>query len=273
MIELVVIVGIAVVGLRVYMTVIEVRDELAGPVRSAADAFTSAIDDFATRHDAARTEGRARARIFGVLVEASVVAIDDRWYAQLAATIDGPLGPEVNREHRWRGRRIPALPRSPSSQPIPTLDAAWGDIVVLDAPVAIVCDGRKVTAWIDRPLTGAALGRVAIAVAAIARWDAGYATVLTALPDAKLVDDVELSPAVGLAPDDLRLGLRDGRTVARAEGATAPAGTPTTIAGGELASYDGGVEIVWPGVERDRERLVAAISALRGLRAATGPYR
>lgn len=246
-------------------------------------AFTDAIEGFARRHAGRIRAGRWVASMDGTEVAASVVPAQHRgrtWFAAIEANVIGRVGLQLVRMHAWKG----SLPGLPSAAPhgFPALDDAWDEIVKYGAHVAIVGDGRRVIALIDEPLSSDDVRRVSVAVVAIARWDAGLAAFLAQLPDAAPFHSTDLSPAVRLAPDDLRIGVRGGTTmVARLQGVAAPAGrllpAPTAAlvarTGAELYFGHGGAEVVWREVVRDRDRLLAAVAALRSLRGASGPYR
>ena len=224
--------------------------------RSSSGSFADAIEDCATRSGALQRDGRWTVMIDGVVVTMAVVAseqADQIWFAEVQATVPTGLGLELELQHVWRRPRLPVgaagvrLARS-----FPALDRAWSAISRRRTPVAIVSDGRRVTAWIDEPLEARDVGQVAIAVAAIARWDAGYAWFLERLPGATPADDGDLSPAVRFAPDGARIGVRGATTVVQVP--------------------DGG-ETVLATIDRDRDRLLAELGALRRRRAASSPYR
>jgi hypothetical protein len=226
--------------------------------RGSAKAFAYAIEVFALRKGGQQRGGHWVAAIDGVEVAMSVVASEQRgqtWFAEVRGEVVGSLGPELVLQHVWKGKQLPGgtVPNR-QTRSFPVLDTAWTEIARHGTRVAIVSNGRQAVAWVDEPLTADDVGRVATAVVAIARWDAGFASFLDTLPDATPADDHDLSPAVRLAPDGVRIGLRGG------------AATVVQLA-------DAG-ETVWPEIVRDRKRILAAVEELRSRRSgATGPYR
>ena len=224
----------------------------------AAETFARVIEQYARRHRAEKRDGHWVVLVDRVVIAVSVVTSGQRgqtWFAEVQAEVAVRLGAEMVIRHVWKGEQLPGAARpARQSRSFPRLVEAWNAITRRGTRVAIVSDGRRVIGWIDEPLAVDDIERVARAVAAIARWDAGFASFLEKLPDATPADDDDLSPAVRLAPDGVRVGLR--------------AGAETVI------QAPGEAETVWPEVVRDRARILGAIEELRRRRAgASSPYR
>jgi hypothetical protein len=195
----------------------------------------------------------------GVRVTARLVALSSdprQMSAEIKAVVRYPLGPRLLRNHSWGQRRLPPMARdipdvldAITASALPALERTWKRVQD-DLPAALLaCDGLTALAWLDEPETPAQLDAVVDALVAIASWDAPLAAVLAALPEATLIVDAKLSPAVSIAPDDLRIGVRAGVLVAELGGT-----------------------VVRPG--RTRPELLAAIRELRAAVAVnTLPYR
>jgi len=159
---------------------------------------------------------------------------------------------------------------------------------------ALGSDGAKVLCRVGGTVTRDGLEAAVDTVASIARFDDGLAATLYGLPDAQPLRDHELHPGVGFAEDGLVLGVHDrARMVAQLDnfpasptkaavrdGVVTADDLDVTTAELLLAAGDGDLHVTskaarytWTHVQRDRERLLAGVKALRSLRPVDGPYR
>jgi len=167
--------------------------------------------------------------------------------------------------------------------------AAWARL----PPGAIVhSDGALVRCETDGVITERAVIEAMIdVVAAVAAWDGGVGRALAGLPGAEPIDGDPLT--VRLAPDGTTVAVRDQpdgscalvmRVDRAREAAIDPARLPAAVAAGLRAAGAGAgaltitrhhVEWRFDGVERDPDRLRAALAALRALagQSGDGPYR
>jgi hypothetical protein len=163
------------------------------------------------------------------------------WSATIVPSAANQLLQFTRIDERSRGDTIAA-------SALPALRSVLAPLMREGVRVVIASNDLEIVAWLDEPPSPAVIELAIAAVAALARWDAALAFALAALPDATLLADPALSPAVTLAPDGLRVGVR---------------------AGGLIAELDG----VARTVDREPARLLADVVALRADVARSGPYR
>jgi hypothetical protein len=146
------------------------------------------------------------------------------------------------------------------------------------------CDGSLVVAGF-RSVPPHLVSTLHDVVATIARWDDGFAGILAALPGAAPHAGADLDPAVTIAPGDVIVGVSPEsvlvvrRDLAANHDIAADRLDPATHArvaragNGELMVDDTSIRFTWRGVERDPERIQAAIDAVRHASAMVGLYR
>jgi hypothetical protein len=223
-------------------------------------------------------------RLDGVDFEIRRLSLADGDLAELGVTLAGRTSAPLVATHRWEPRELPPLTApTANTRHVSPLGTAWREITQRDTPAAIVCNGAR---GIGRlAVLGAVedLRRVARALAAWTRWDAELAEWIDHLPDAEPYLDDDLAPAVRIAPDDAKVGVRGGSAmVVRLQGVEIPrdgrlpevTARHAARAGAQVYFGHGGAEVFWPTIVRDRDKIAAALAALRSLRAAANsPYR
>jgi hypothetical protein len=203
---------------------------------------------------------RGKLVVDGVQVQVDVVS---GRYAEVRARAVSGRAPRMMRRRSWPGSNRPPhadelalLPRIAhdthgddlAASALPSMAASWLATRWKSPSLVIVSDGLEVVAWLDQPGSTDEIQSAIEAVIAIARWDATLASMLAALPDAQLLADADLSPAVVLAPGDVRVGCRAGALVVELGGRSRR-------------------------VEPEPWQILAAVSALRTEAAAGTPYR
>lgn len=170
------------------------------------------------------------------------------------------------------GLRLPAEDRPD----VPGLDEALARAA--GSSYVLSCGGETVSCLAALTISRDVLDALIDAVVCVARYDAGLTETLRSLPTAIPLSRHELDPGVQLA-DGLLIGVREhARCVAQHEGTdleeTGEAkGWAARAGDGALAVTPTRARFTWAGVERDRERLLAGVKALRSLQRVTGPYR
>jgi hypothetical protein len=249
----------------------------------------------------------------GVSVELRVVRRSNLDGAhELSASVVVPSGLKLSCRRNWESRPLPPLdvwtlpivrdgkvavmrssdPDAPGS--IERFEDAVDRLAKVVHNFVIGIDDQRVLARIEAEMDREVIDIAVDAMVALARHDRGLTDTLLGLPEALAMTAHELDPGVQFAADGLVLGVREGvSSVAQLDGFPAkPARAEVrdgVVTGDELAGEtavllaaagDGDLHVTskaarftWTHVERDRDRLLAGVRALRSLRPAVGPYR
>jgi hypothetical protein len=226
------------------------------------------------------------------------------------ASVLVPSGLRFLRRRNWGARALPEtlaaladasiIERSDEGMTRSDTLASLPSIVGLAEPWRVLmhrenlllgCDGRTVYARTGDAPDREEIDAIVDAVVAVARWDAGFTEMLAALPGACVVDAPPFAPAVVLH-DGIFIGCCEQLMGVNLKGVQA-AGTAKVVGGvvtaqgdlpaacsaalaragdGKLVVSGRETRFVWAEVERDPDRILAAVEALRTL-TVTSPYR
>lgn len=215
-----------------------------------------------------------------ITVIGEAVHLGGVWHYQLHAQVRVPSSLRFLTLRGWDGRPHPALPLE-----LPVdgfLRVALGRACAAERPLALWCDGEQAVAQAAPSIDRRQLDAVIDALVAVARHDGGLTETLHGLPDAVELTGHELDPGVSFAEDGLLLGVRErARMVAQLDNfpvtgtaQDAPTAALLEAAGdGDLLVTSTAARFTWRGIERDPDRLLAGVRALRSLRAKDGAYR